>query len=247
MILLFTDFGLESPYSGQVKLVLRRDAPGIPVIDLCADLAPFRPLEAGYLLAALRHDIPAGAVCLCVVDPGVGAERRPVILHADGRWYVGPDNGLLDAVASIGADVQWWEIGWRPQSLSASFHGRDLFAPVAARLATGIAPDRSSSNIRLTRHVDVAAELSAVIYIDRYGNCITGLRAAGLSHATTVSVKGTDIAHARIFSVVPAGQPFWYENSLGQVELAVNQGHAAQLLQLTVGDWIALRPAAAAS
>ncbi|MHA1114521.1 MAG: SAM-dependent chlorinase/fluorinase, partial [Alphaproteobacteria bacterium] len=130
MIALFTDFGAAGPYTGQVKAVLAQDAPGVPVIDLIADAPACDPRAGAYLLAALAPEFPPGTVFLCVVDPGVGGPRAPLIVEADGRRFVGPDNGLFEIVTA-----RHRRIDWRPARLSTSFHGRDLFAPVAARLA----------------------------------------------------------------------------------------------------------------
>ena len=145
MIVLCTDFGPAGPYVGQVKAVLAREAPGVPVIDLFADLPPFRPQLAAYLLAAYGETFVAGDVILAVVDPGVGSARAALALEADGRWYVGPDNGLFEIVQRRAGAAQCWTIDWRPPAMSATFHGRDLFAPVAARLARGEPPPGTSS------------------------------------------------------------------------------------------------------
>ena len=135
MIVLFTDFGLTGPYTGQMKAVLARNAPAVPVIDLFADAPAFQPYLSAYLLGAYCGAVPQGGVLLGVVDPGVGTDRLPLVVRADGRWYVGPDNGLFELVMRRAAVVEAWTIDWRPDRLSASFHGRDLFAPVAAKLA----------------------------------------------------------------------------------------------------------------
>ena len=139
MIALYTDFGWSGPYLGQVKAALIRDAPAIPVVDLMADVPAFNPKAAAYLLAALIPEFPVGTVFLCVIDPGVGTyARSPVILNIDGRWFVGPDNGLFDLIVRRGRNVRKRIVTWRPLRLSNTFHGRDLFAPVAAahRLAS---------------------------------------------------------------------------------------------------------------
>ena len=98
MIALFTDFGLHGPYTGQMKAVLHQMAPGVPVIDLFADAPAGNPKAAAYLLAAYAAWFPTGTIFLCVVDPGVGGERPPLIIEADERWYVGPGNGLFELV-----------------------------------------------------------------------------------------------------------------------------------------------------
>ena len=132
MIVLLTDFGLHGPYTGQMKAVLHQTAPGVPVIDLFADAPVGNPKAAAYLLPAYAGWFPAGTVFLCVVDPGVGEARPAIVLEADGRWYVGPGNGLFELVQRRAGATRSWDIEWKPERLSASFHGRDLFAPVAA-------------------------------------------------------------------------------------------------------------------
>ncbi|TAN72588.1 MAG: hypothetical protein EPN20_03665, partial [Magnetospirillum sp.] len=143
MIVMFTDFGADGPYLGQVEMAIRRTTPSLAVVNLVADAPRFDPRAAAYLLAALVAEVPAGTVILGVVDPGVGGSRRPVVVRVDGRWLVGPDNGLFEPLIRRAAAVEAWEIVWRPARLSSTFHGRDLFAPVAARLAGGMAPDQA--------------------------------------------------------------------------------------------------------
>jgi S-adenosylmethionine hydrolase len=240
MIFLFTDFGLEGPYVGQMKAVLHREAPGVPVIDLFADVPPFQAQPAAYLLAAYTADLPAGSVCLCVVDPGVGGGRAALVVEADGRWYVGPDNGLFAIAARRAAAARIWEVTWRPERLSASFHGRDLFAPVAARLARGEAPSGHLKDTAPAHGRDWPDDLAKIVYIDRFGNGITGLRAETLPPGAALSLGGRPLERARTFSDRPPGAAFWYENSSGLVELAVNQGRADQVLGLAVGRDIAV-------
>src|SRR5262249_17451146 len=137
MIVLFTDFGLAGPYTGQVKAVLQREAPDVPVIDLFADAPAGNPRASAYLLAAYSAWFESGSVLLCLGDPGVGGKRAPLTREADGRFFGGPGNGLFELVRRRARRAQAFEITWRPPALSATFHGRDLFAPVAARLARG--------------------------------------------------------------------------------------------------------------
>src|SRR5215813_13179907 len=120
-----------------MKAVLHQMVPGISVVDLFADAPVGNPKASAYLLAVYAAWFPVGTVFLGVVDPGVGGARAPVILEADGRWYVGPGNGLFELVQRRASEARSWQIDSEPASLSASFHGRDLFAPVAAMLARG--------------------------------------------------------------------------------------------------------------
>ncbi|MGD9617232.1 MAG: S-adenosyl-l-methionine hydroxide adenosyltransferase family protein [Alphaproteobacteria bacterium] len=240
MIVLFTDFGLVGPYTGQVITVLTREAPGVPVISLFADAPAGQPKPSSYLLAAYAAWFPAGTVLLCVVDPGVGSQRRAVIVAADGRFHVGPDNGLFEIVLRRAASAQrqalCWEIIWRPPMLSASFHGRDLFAPVAARLARGEAPSTMARTVTPTRFADWPDDLAEIVYIDHYGNAMTGMRGDVVAASASLLCGGRTIAHARTFSAVPPGAAFWYVNSNGLIEIAVNGGRADRLLGLSIGS-----------
>lgn len=233
MILLATDFGPGGPYVGQLHLVLRRLAPEVPVVDLQHDLVPFRPDLAAWLVAAHRELAEPGDVVLAVVDPGVGGDRLPLALRLDGVWLVGPDNGLFEPALRRARTVESFAVAWRPERLSATFHGRDLFAPVAARLARG---DRSAlAPATPTRFPGWPDDLPAVVQLDPYGNAVTGLRAQTLAPDARLEVAGRTLGRARTFGDVGPGAPFWYENSSGLAEIAANGASAAALLGLAPG------------
>ncbi len=242
MIVLFTDFGLSGPYTGQVKAVLYRDAPGVPVVDLFADAPAFRPQAAGYLLAAYVTEFPPGTVFLCVVDPGVGTEtRQPVVIEADGRWFIGPDNGLFNVVVARAQTARRWVITWRPERLSRTFHGRDLFAPFAARLARGELLEGVGVSLDPSTASDWPDDLPEIIYTDHYGNGMTGLRATILSRETRLRISDHLFSWAETFGAVKPGEAFWYENSSGLVEISVNDGSAVEIYGLRIGDRIQLQ------
>lgn len=240
MIHIVTDFGLEGPYVGQIHNVLARAAPEVPSINLMHD-APIRnPRAAAYLLAALSLEMAEGDVCLAVVDPGVGGERPPVIVSADGRRFVGPGNGLFEIVQRRANMAKAWTIDWRPEKLSASFHGRDLFAPVVAMLARDQWPARGPMadgwrDDPARPGARWPDDLAETIYTDGFGNVMTGLRAAGLSDRATIEIAGKLFSRAHTFGDVAESQGFWYENSLGLVEIAVNGGSAARQYGIATG------------
>jgi hypothetical protein len=240
MIVLFTDFGLNDPYVGQMHAVFAREAPGVPVIDLFHSVPAFNIRAGAYLLPAYARDFPPGTVFVGVVDPGVGGERRPVMLHADQRWYVGPDNGLFEMVRRRATEHECRVIRWRPSRMSASFHGRDLFAPVAARLARGKIPDAAPAELTAPADIFWPEDLAEIIHIDHYGNGITGLRAVSVPTTQAVRAGAEVLKYARVFSEVPPGTAFWYENANGLVEIAVNGGSAAARLGLRPGDPLTL-------
>lgn len=242
MIYSFTDFGSQDIYVGQLRTVMAHHAPDVPYIDLLHDAPTFDVLSSAHLLHAIVSQLPmtTGDVCLAVVDPGVGGVRRPVAMLADGVWFVGPDNGLLSVLAQRSRQCSFWEIAWRPEQLAASFHGRDLFAPVAARLAAGTLDGEALKAIAGLDVVLDGGDLPRVIYIDHYGNAITGIRwpAGGLN--VSVVVQGKILGHSRVFCEVLPGAAFCYENSLGLLEIAVNGGNAAEKLHIKVGEPIKL-------
>jgi S-adenosylmethionine hydrolase len=240
MIVLFTDFGLAGPYTGQMKAVLAREAPGVPVVDLFADAPQRDPRRAAYLLAAYAPWFPAGTVFLAVVDPGVGGARAPLVATADGRAFVGPDNGLFAIVLRRAGAADVSEITWRPAALSASFHGRDLFAPVAAMIARGAAPELAPRPLDSALRPEWPDDLGEIVYLDHYGNAMTGLRAAAVPPAARLRVGGHIIPPARTFSAVPEGAAFWYANSCGLAEIAVNLGRADAALGLAIGSAVSV-------
>lgn len=234
MIALFTDFGWSGPYVGQMHAVLARDGVTDPVIDLMHDAPSFDPLASAHLLAALAPAMPAGTIFVGVIDPGVGTARDPVIVEADGQWFVGPGNGLFDVVSARASDVRWWRITRAPDGHSVTFHGRDLFAPVAAHIARGGAvPGRALS---LTEYPDeTGADRGAVIYIDAFGNAVTGLRPPRDRMVTVLNVAGRCLSRRHTFADAAPGEGLWLVNSMDLVEIAVNRGSAAEMFGLTVG------------
>jgi len=242
LVCLFTDFGAEGPYLAQMEAAILTRAPQARVLNLLSDAPAADPLHGAYLLAALMEALPADAVVVAVVDPGVGGERLPLVVEAGGRRCVGPDNGLLSQWLRRHPDAGVWRIDWRPARLSASFHGRDLFAPVAARLLLGDRRGLSPLAPAGLVGADWSADLQEVIYLDHFGNAFTGIRAEALAGEALLEVAGHRLPRARTFSEVPPGTAFWYANSCGLVEIAVNAGRAADRLGLVPGTPVAIHP-----
>lgn len=238
MIALFTDYGLEGPYLGQVETVLYKEAPDEKVIYILADAPRQNPKASAYILDALIKGLPENTIFFCVVDPGVGSfEDSPVVMKIDNQWFVGPDNGLFDIVVRRAEYFKCWKIHWRPENLSSSFHGRDLYAPVCAMIANGI--DIPGEKVIWQDKHDWPDELNEVIYIDRFGNCMTGMKVSNIDGNQVLSVGNHNIKYAQTFSDVKKGEAFWYENSNGLLEIAINQGSAEVVLDLSVGSHIA--------
>jgi hypothetical protein len=239
-ICLFTDFGANDLYVGQVKAVLDARAPGVRVIDLLHDAPAFDVKAAAHLLAALVSRIPAGQVVIGVVDPGVGTARGAVAVRADSNWYVGPDNGLFSVVSARATRCEIWRLPPASTDAAPSFHGRDVFAPVAAAIATDCLAEIGAAPAG-GLEVDLGGrDLAEVIYLDHYGNAWTGLRATAVPSTRRLAVAGHELPHARVFSEAPPGAACWYGNSSGLVEIAVNRGSAARALGLEIGIPVAL-------
>jgi hypothetical protein len=227
---------------GQVQLVLSALAPAVPCVPLVSDLVPFRPDLAAYLLPGLMRRMPTATLFLCVVDPGVGGARDVLAADLlDGRWLVGPDNGLLEPCLRRAERARVYRALWRPAELSDSFHGRDLFAPIAAAIVSGSLPESQAIDRARLVGSDWPDALAKICYVDRYGNLLTGLPADELTPGCRFTINGFDVGPARTFCEVPPGRPFWYRNAFGLAEIAVSQGRADRLLGLSPGD--ALPPA----
>ena len=240
MIALFTDYGLHGPYLGQVQAVLHRLLPGEKIINLLADAPRNNPRASAYLLAAFSRAFGAapGTIFFSVVDPGVGGfQDQPVIIKADSHWYLGPDNGLFDIVCRHSSRVQCWSLDWRPETLSASFHGRDLYAPAAAMIRNNNFPGKE---IPWEDRHGWPDDIEEIVYIDHFGNCMTGIRAEMLDTTRVVRVNGAAIVFADTFSSVSNGAAFWYRNSQGLLEIAVNGGSAAEQLNLEIGTGLVI-------
>lgn len=236
-VFLFTDFGYAGPYVGQMSGAILSHAPGSPVISLMHDAPAMRPELAAYLLSACCRSLPVGSVVVGVVDPGVGGERAALMVETKDLMLIGPDNGLLSRVQGI-TRVQ--RIDWRPESLSVSFHGRDLFAPAAAMLSVGESLARTAIAYEQMVGSDWPDDLSHIVYIDAFGNMMTGVSAENCNDNNQIDISGHRVEYAETFCKVPPGRLFWYRNSLGLVEISANRSSAASMLSLALGDKILL-------
>ncbi len=234
MIITFTDFGTCGPYQAQMCAAIRRYS-DCAVLSLIADAPVHNPRAAGCLLAAYMSDFAEKSVFLCVVDPDVGSgDMTPVIIDVADRWFVGPNNGLFDRLLLHYPAYEISEISWRPQALSASFHGRDLYAPVAAMLAEGSLPEQQRLDYKPP--ATTQADMAETIYIDHFGNVMTGLRARNYPTLRAISVNGVEHALHRTYTDVAVGKSFCYANANGLIEIAMNKGRAADQHAIAIGQ-----------
>jgi S-adenosyl-L-methionine hydrolase (adenosine-forming) len=264
-ITFLSDYGYADEFAGVCRAVIARIAPESPVIDLTHGVAPRDVLGGALMLADALPHAPAG-VHLAVVDPGVGSERRAIAVRVadEDRVLVGPDNGLLSpALEALGGAVEAVDLAASPFRLapvSATFHGRDLFAPVAARLAGGatlaeagesLAPDSLARLELPLARVEADRVVAEVLHLDRFGNATLSVRPEQLEggplrpgQALAIEIAGSPSAatFARTFAEVPEGAALVYEDSSRRLALAVNAGSAAEALGLRAGDEVVLRP-----
>jgi S-adenosyl-L-methionine hydrolase (adenosine-forming) len=266
VISFMTDYGLRDGFVGVCHGVIARGCPDATVIDLTHEL-PAQDVHSGALvLASSIEYLPDGAVHLAVVDPGVGTDRRAIaVLSHSGAWFVGPDNGLLEpAVAASGGAAEAVDIGRSPFALtgvSATFHGRDVFAPVAAALAAGRGLSEVGSEVvpgslvvleRTHSSREGRALVAHVQYVDQFGNLQLDGEAQDIPWVTSagpVAVVSSAwdrpplaVSHGTTFADVSTGELILYEDAHRRPAIAVNRGSAAERLGLGVGDELRIAP-----
>ena len=237
MIFLFTDYGLDGPYIGQVETVIAGNSPQEKIINLMADAPRNNPKASSYLLASLIKHVPKNSIVFAVVDPGVGTQKdKPIVVQAHDCWFVGPDNGLFDLIIRMEQDVKCWEITSNKKNISNSFHGRDIYAPECAYIAKHGSSSGDRFNWQDKRYFP--DNLYEVIYVDHFGNCMTGIQESAVESDRKIFINGHEIAYASTFGKVESGQAFWYINSNKLLEISVNQGDASKVLSIDIGTTI---------
>ena len=261
-ITFLSDFGLQDDFVGTCHGVIARIAPAATIIDITHGIEPQAVLQGAIVLANTVPYMPEG-VHLAVVDPGVGSGRRALAIRdASGRFYVGPDNGLLvPAAEKEGAIEGAWELanpGYMLAPVSRTFHGRDVFAPAAAHIANGVDPAELGPPVEpgsLARLELPAAEIAGsrivatVLYVDRYGNVQLNLAAADMEKAGIVPGKRVELdlgidryyaTAARTFADARPGDIILYEDSYRNIAVAITGGNAAEMFALRPGQRLAI-------
>jgi S-adenosylmethionine hydrolase len=252
-ITLLTDFGLRDGYVAAVKGVLLSRCPEARLVDVSHEIRPGAIATAAFVLGQAAPYFPAGTVHLAVVDPGVGSARRAIACEVGDQRFVAPDNGLLSRVLDAGPlrvhELREPEL-WRDE-VSAVFHGRDLFGPVAAHLAAGGALERvgppvdAATLVRLAWPEPTARDrelVARIVHVDRFGNLVTSLRLEGeASPACVVELAGRTIPVRRTYADVASGELLALRGSSGLLEVAANCASAAELLGVGPGDVVTWR------
>lgn len=244
VVTLLTDYGTRESYVAEVKAALLRVAPDLTLVDIAHDVAPFDLDEARYLFERSWHRFPDGTTHLVVVDPGVGTARRALAARARGHAFAAPDNGLLTAILDD-ADVVSLPI---PPDASPTFHGRDVFAAAAARLALGVPVATLGTPVpNALRHAvpppreRAGAWVGQVIYIDRFGNLVTNLSGDLAQRGARLRVMRAEVGPlVRTFADVERGAVLAYVGSSGVIEIARRDGSARDWLKAEIGAEVVL-------
>lgn len=252
-----TDFGRRDPYVGIMEAVVLSLAPNARVLHLAHDLPPFHVPSAALSISGSFTYCPAGSIHVVVVDPGVGSDRAPIAVEGDGHRFVGPDNGVFSAVIDRCERVRAVELAepryWRAE-VSPTFHGRDIFAPVAAHLARGITFEELGPTRRVESLVRGWPEVrpepdggwaGEVVCVDRFGNAITNLRPAplrGIARLSTGTGAGQSLPVVGHYAEVAVGGALALVGSYGYLEISVREGDAARRFRISPGTPVAWTP-----
>jgi S-adenosyl-L-methionine hydrolase (adenosine-forming) len=260
LITLTTDFGLADHYAGTMKGVLLSRCRDARLVDISHEIPAFSIYSGAYVIDQAAPYFPPGTIHVIVVDPGVGTSRKPLLMKAIGQYFVAPDNGVLSLVAARDGATELREIANRNLWLgspSSTFHGRDIFAPVAAALASGHATEEDVGpllpKMELLPHLEpeqVERDVwrGTLLSVDRFGNVITNFKVAqfaGLATQSFVFEAGDGVVteFRPTFGNAPQGLCFAYFGSSGRIEFGMNQASAAAVLRVAAGDSISLRTA----
>lgn len=255
LVTLTTDFGTADGYVGAVKGVILSLSPGVQIVDITHDVPPQDVAAAAFALAQAAPYFPAGTVHVAVVDPGVGGARHGVVVDDGRQRFVGPDNGVFELAVPV--PVAAYEItapAFRRGTVAATFHGRDVFAPAAARLAAGAHPEEAGPKVALEGRLPGAPALRVspdgrtlrgrIVHVDRFGNLITDIPAARLGEGARVRAGRASLKVTTTYVSVARGKPLAYVGSSGTLEIAVRDGSAARRLGLRRGAPVTVTHAA---
>ncbi|MEM1058210.1 MAG: SAM-dependent chlorinase/fluorinase [Verrucomicrobiota bacterium] len=262
-VALLSDFGNKDSYVAEMKGALLSVQPEVNLVDLSHEIEPFNVSQGAYLIDQMASAFPRGTVLVGVVDPGTGSKHDPILIETDaGKYYLGPNNGIFSIVIAREGLANAWKLNnadfFPPEAMGSTFHGRDVFAPAAGHLVSGVAPDELGEAIT-TRELELPGVLQPakagshiiadVIHIDRFGNVLTSLpkgftpllqegKLANITvnkqkHTTPVAVSFADMEKDRLFLIF---------GSSGVLEIARKEGSAAEMLQAKVGDKVTIQP-----
>jgi len=249
VITLLTDFGLTDPYVGSMKGVILSVHPDIHIVDITHGITPQNVDEAAFVLKNAYAYFPENTVHVVVVDPGVGTQRAVLAVQTDRYLFLAPDNGVLKYIFHEEPECRVFRVtnaSYFSEHVSRTFHGRDVFAPVAAHVARGLAPEKLGEPFHdyikgtVKKPIQETDEISGeILYIDQFGNAVSNIDESLLTgrEIKEIRIKGhTFHALCKTYHDVSTGQPLTLIGSSGTVEISVNRGHADEQLNLQTGD-----------
>jgi hypothetical protein len=237
LITFLSDFGTSDAYPAQVKAVILSGVPDAVIVDITHEVHPYAVLSAAWIISTTYSYFPRGTFHLAVVDPGVGTARDVLIVRKDGHTFIGPDNGLFSFLYPAEEVI---EVLWRPRnSISPTFHGRDVFAPLLVKAV--LEPGFKELGRPKTDPVRLDTGSPMVVHIDRFGNIVTNIDCSHLEKGCIVRIGDRDIVSiARTYAELPEGGLGLVCSSASTIEITANQGSAARMLGAFVGMPVAL-------
>jgi len=250
VIALLTDFGTEDYFVGAMKGVIFSIDETANIVDITHEISPQEIRAAGFTLRACYRNFPVKTIFVAVVDPGVGSDRRAILVETANYYFIVPDNGLLSFIFDGEKNFKVYELTnefFFAETVSRTFHGRDIFAPVAAHLSKGVAPREFGAQIKNYIHAKInkprkvsEQEIEAeIIHIDRFGNLVTNLKEKDLPEKFTIKINKTTIEKLQIFfAEAETGELFMIWGSAGFLEIVAFRDSAAKQLDARVGQQI---------
>lgn len=257
IITLTTDFGSSDPYVAEMKGVILGIRPETKIVDITHQVEKFDIKKAGYILATASSYFPEKTIHVVVVDPGVGTERRVILVQTENSYLIGPDNGVLSLAAKNQGVKHIYSIEnskFMRSEVSHTFHGRDIFAPAAAYLAKGTPPSKLGVRLSRMRTPNFAKTtkrknvlIGEVIYVDSFGNIVTNLnkkdlKEMGIKKKVNLKINNNELQLkiGKAYAEVEIGQPLGIIGSHKFLEVSLNQGNASKRFQTKVGDTVAI-------
>jgi S-adenosylmethionine hydrolase len=255
IITITTDFGCKDPFIAEMKGVILSIEPSAVIVDVTHGIEPFNIVEAAFIIGSSFKYFPPRSIHIVVVDPGVGSERRPIILEAEGRLFVGPDNGVFSDILQKARPFKCYHVTNEAFMLlkdSPTFQGRDIFAPAAAWLSRGIRPAEAGPDISDPVMINIPRPDMAngvlsgeVIYIDQFGNAITNISASNLKalgNSYEAFIKGRRLLHVKHYAQSSSGGLSCLVNSSDRLEIFTFLDNAARQFGIERGDAVSVRP-----
>ena len=251
IITLTTDFGSSNPFFGIMKGVILSIYQDARIEDITHDIAPQNIYEANFVIQSSYHYFPKGTIHVCVVDPGVGNTRKPVLIQTENYMFIGPDNGIFTGIINkenILNVIELTETKYWLENISQTFHGRDIFAPVAAYLAKGEnslnfgkkIKTENLTRLNISRPIKKKdSYIGSVQFIDHFGNIITDIPNSEIQGNITGKVKNNDFKGLVLsFSEANSNDLYAIKGSNGYIEIFINKGNAGRYTNATIGDTV---------